>query len=288
VETFGAAFPLVGREAAAQQLLSSTSSRFQSFQQKKHDNKLHPIPNCVGGPGVGKSRINQHGLDMMREAAAKSQDPLLPLLTSAYSINIAYGNGMAPSEVDKHFGGEVGLALRLLYRAFAEQESIAFVDWLNRFDVNPASLTLSVAVSVLRIGHEKVVPAGQLAFMYIGVDEFNSIARMKDAAGNSVLDSVVRAIGKAMSTPPPFTFVVGMLTGTASEALSEAFDSSQHLAVRLAANLLSLTEAEKVVEKVSALGSWRLSRGFRRCLAGQSFLQLHSHARTFSAPAAHG
>ena len=271
LETFGASFPLVGRAAVGEQLLESTVSRFEAYQQGKHDNKLHPIPNCVGGPGVGKSRINQHGLQLMQVAAqrANSPHPLLPQLQAALSICVSYSNGMAPSDVDKKLGGEAGLALRVLYRTFAEHDEVDFTAWVNRFDVFPGSVTLSVALAALRATHEATVPSGQLAFLYVGVDEFNNLA--KDAY-RALLDGVVAAIGKAMSSPPPGCFVIGMLTGTASAALTDAFDSSKHAPVRLPARLLSLREAEAVVDKLAPASfpaaSWRASKSFRRCLAG--------------------
>jgi len=270
LETFGANFPLVGRAAVGEQLLESTASRFLAFQQGKHDNKLHPIPNCVGGPGVGKSRINQHGLQLMLDAAGRLNPPhaLRPLLETALSLCVSYSNGMAPSDLDKELGGEAGLALRLLYRGFAEHDGVSFTSWVNRFDVFPKPLTLEVAVAVLRAAHEEKVPSGQVAFIYIGVDEFNSLAK---EAYRPLLDGVVAAIGKAMSSPPSGCFIIGMLTGTASAALADAFDSSKHAPVRLPARLLSLREAEAIVDKLPSASfptaSWRTSKAFRRCLA---------------------
>ena len=176
---------------------------------------------------------------------------------------------MAPSELDKKLGGEAGLALRLLYRAFAEHDAVSFTGWVNRFDVPPLSLTLDVALSVLRGAHEPTVARGQVCFLYIGIDEFNSLA--KDVY-RPLLDAMVAAIGKAMSTPPPDAFVIGMLTGTASAALADAFDSSKHAPVRLPARLLTLTEAEAIVDALPAASfpaaTWRTSKAFRRCLAG--------------------
>lgn len=66
--------------------------------------------------------------------------------------------------IDKQLG-EVGLDLRLFYRAFAECEAVDFTSWVHRFDVLPTSLTLDVAISAisaLRASHSApcLVPAG--------------------------------------------------------------------------------------------------------------------------------
>jgi hypothetical protein len=210
--------------------------------------------------------VNQHGLNLMTDEAVRLNHPLVPLLRGAYSLCISYANGMSPGPLDKQLGGEAALALRLLYRAFAESDELDFTGWVNRFDVSPRQLTLSVAIAALRTAHKEKVPAGQVALLYIGVDEFNGLCKVEP----TLLDSVVSCIGKAMSSPPPDCFVVGMLTGTASQALSDSFDSSRHEAVRLSARLLTLEEVEVIVEKVPSIAAanWRGSKAFRRCLAG--------------------
>jgi hypothetical protein len=101
--------------------------------------------------------------------------------------------------------------------------------------------------------------------IYIGVDEFNAFEN------STLLHDIVLKLGEVMSRPPPQTFVVGMLTGTASEALTKAFDSSKHRSMGLPAPLLSREQQELVVDGVAELAAadWRSSKGFRRCLAGQ-------------------
>lgn len=203
----------------------------------------------------------------MKDEADRLNHPLAPLLHSAYSISISYSNGMSAYSLDHELGAEAGLALRLLYRAFAEGKSGKyFKQWVDRFDVSPRDLTLRVALQVLRASHHAIVPAGQVALMYIGVDEFNNLWK-KDP---TLLNNVVGHIGEAMSRPPPDCFVVGMLTGSSSLALTDFFASSSHNRERVYARLLTLEEAEVIVESVPSIAAanWRGSKAFRRCLAG--------------------
>jgi hypothetical protein len=269
VETFGASFPLVGRETTAEQLLKSTALRYAAFKDGKRDNKLHPIPICVGGPGTGKSRVNQEGLELMTQLAEQKGHPLLPLLKSASSICVSYSNGMMAGHVDRTFGGEVGLALRLLYREFAEQEALEFTKWVSLFDVQPTSLTLNVAIEALRLTLD--IEADSVGLLYIGVDEFNSLANF----GTPLLESVLSCVGEAMSSRHN-CFVVGMLTGTASQALVDAHDSSRNGYERLTAPLLGLSDAEQVVQTIGSLQDieWKKQAAFRRCMAGQRNSQM--------------
>lgn len=220
---------------------------------------------------VGKSRINQHAVQLMQDAASRLDPPhaLLPRLRNALSICISYSNGMEPSQFDKDVGAEAGLALRLLHRTFAEHTAVSFTRWVAGFDVCPRTLTLDVALTVLRAAHQSVVPSGEMAILYIGIDSFSKLVK----GTFRLLDDVVAAIGKAMSNPPPDSFVIGMLSGSASGAMKEALDNASRWPITLHARLLSLAEAEEIVDKmppnIFPSASWRTCKPFRRSLAGR-------------------
>lgn len=201
-------------------------------------------------------------------------------LKNAFTITVAYVVCMFPHpQVYRQFGGEVGLALRLLYRTFAEHDSEAleFTGWVDRFDVPPHELTLDVAISVLRASHAHKVPLGEVAFLYIGIDEFGTLNSAASDPTGGLLASVVDCIGRpgVMSHPPTDTFIIGIITGPASMALEEAFDrcGREAICMPLRAPLLSMADAEAMTQAVPRLKAAQCQLhavgAFRRCLAGQ-------------------
>ncbi|EXX73106.1 uncharacterized protein OCT59_027996 [Rhizophagus irregularis] len=274
VDSYGAKFPLQGRDETMKILFNGNGSRdgmCQRFEnRKKIDRNIHPIPLLANGPGTGKSRFLQEIPTLLRENAENymNDDKLLNRIKDRmYAINVTFGNSTPAKLVDASLG-ETSVALRILFGHFIAGGTIDYEKFVRMCGdtIYNQQITISGAFEIVLkdIGTD-------IDIIIFGIDELN-ILHSKRGYNNPVRE-IVHAVGGLNCSGSGSPFYVPILAGTIQGPLEEMFRESTYRFLPLPLRLLREREVRKISEFIAcyehnhALKDYIKSDTFHRCIS---------------------
>ncbi|CAG8629446.1 29420_t:CDS:2, partial [Racocetra persica] len=252
VESYGAKFPLQGRDETIEILFRGTMDKngiCQRFQQRKTTNRYnHPIPILANGPGAGKSRFLQELPTLLCDHVEKYTDDnflINSIKNRMLSINITFGDGTIASDEDNQFLRRCG------------KSQLKIIDALE---------IILMDVDVNKNDDDKT------NFIVIGIDELNHLhnryGKELDPQQNPVL-AIVQAAGR-LNCSCQNVFYLPILAGTIQGPLEEMFIGSTYLYLHLPLRLLHDEEVWNISENIANtenLAKYINKSTFRRCIS---------------------
>ncbi|CAG8504148.1 5615_t:CDS:2 [Funneliformis mosseae] len=243
VSSFGAEFPLQGRDETLQILLNGNQTRngirqrLDYIREKRYDKQLHHIPILANGPGTGKSRFLQELLTLLEQYRNRSEHVLGN--SQVLAINITFNTITNASDEDAS-AGPASVALRMLYEYFISGSETLYFNQFMRMCRNWKTLKIETACDVVLkdIG-------GNIGFFVIGIDELNVLHNLAKDNQRPVRD-IVHAIGGLITNSKKNLLYVPILAGTIQGPLEKFIQESTYDLLRLPLRLLSDEEVEKI------------------------------------------
>ncbi|CAG8680017.1 6836_t:CDS:2 [Funneliformis caledonium] len=219
VSSFGAEFPLQGRDETLQILLNGNQTRngirqrLDYIREKRYDKQLHHIPILANGPGTGKSRFLQELLTLLEQYRNRSEHVLGN--SQVLAINITFNTITNASDEDASAG--------------------------------PASVALNWKTLKIETACDVVLKdiGGNIGFFVIGIDELNVLHNLAKDNQRPVRD-IVHAIGGLITNSKKNLLYVPILAGTIQGPLEKFIQESTYDLLRLPFRLLSDEEVEKI------------------------------------------
>ncbi|CAG8614883.1 16022_t:CDS:2, partial [Racocetra persica] len=260
VDTYGAKFPLQGRDETIENLFRGTfvtngiCDRFK--QRNTTDRNNHPIPILVNGPGAGKSRFLQELPTLLCNHVQKyTEDNSLinSIKNRMFSINVTYGNDTAASEEDVRIG-ETSVALRMLYEHFIVGGSYDYKTFIREWGKSQLSISTALDIILMDVDADKNDDY-KTNFIIIGIDELNILHNLyrKDSNSHNPVQLIVYAVN----------------SGTIQGPLEEMARGSTYLHLYLPLRLLRDEEVWNISKNIADtenLAEYINRSIFRRCI----------------------
>ncbi|CAG8509730.1 3294_t:CDS:2 [Funneliformis caledonium] len=252
VSSFGAEFPLQGRDETFKVLLNGSEvesrngicQRFGFSKNNIYDKQEHQIPILANGPGTGKSRFLQELPTLIenqaREYVDKDNNEFLDVFDNrkVLSINVTFNTCTSASERDTS-AGPASVALRILYEHFLSGGTMGYDHFFSMCNKNWREFTISNALGVV------IKDTGNdINFVILGIDELNCLHSLAKGDLNPVQE-IVRAVG-ALSSSQGNIFYAPILAGTIQGPLENMIKESTYDLLRLPLRLLSDSEVENI------------------------------------------
>lgn len=134
-------FPLVGRDTAVIEIIECFGGILCGHGKAATDAPI-PIPVCAGMPGIGKSRMLEHGKTILKS------DMGLP---NVFSVVVDYSLDSFPNSMEVSMSVEASFSWRLLYRFFLQDNcSRSLRQWFaSQLPASAKELTFVMAVDII-------------------------------------------------------------------------------------------------------------------------------------------
>ncbi|KAJ3062301.1 hypothetical protein HDU99_005265, partial [Rhizoclosmatium hyalinum] len=170
------AFPLVGRDGCIK-LIAQCFIKAHEYRTCR-DQSRRPIPVCVGGPGLGKTRL--------LEECSRTILDMTGIPGKRLEVIISFGkDGNASSWIDEHLGIQCLFAWRVLHAIFKSR--VTFEEWMCcNSPSNRSHLTLGLVLLIVDYHWKKSGGTGDV-LLFVGVDEYQKLG---DVNFNLLLDTL--------------------------------------------------------------------------------------------------
>lgn len=275
VKSFGADWPLKGRDKAIEQMMSIIMKRIGKHGTKHQDDRFLQVVPFVGSvPGGGKSALNEKMVPMLQKIASS---PVKAPLSDCVTILLGFMNGSALTHTELCLLNEHPekiapiVAFRILYCYFVQgnqpndNSETSFGTFLTMMYEQPDAFTLSLEYALEAIEFDQRINCGvkhEVVMIYLGIDEYQSLSA-------NVLKNLVIFIGRTMCNSRGY-FLIPLFTGADYNHMFNAIHGSsfspQALAFELPSRLVVNALLDELGKKYEFLKFWRLWSDFRRNL----------------------
>lgn len=174
--------PFVGREDAMDEIAKYFKERITARDAKIDDRMKYPIPACAWIPGLGKTGLLHQGKEILHRSGVTGKQ---------IYIIVPYYNGHSLQWIDRELSIECSFAWRLLFMVFLKWNGPEFADFcaLKMLPINCEKLTLSIALQTVRVGIIDKNCMDEMLNIFVGIDEFQKIAKEEDEQRKNLLSS---------------------------------------------------------------------------------------------------
>jgi hypothetical protein len=283
VHSFGGDFPLVGRNEVGELVRHTLMERLDlHYTVTEIDKDKVYIPYVGTLPGVGKSRINQDLLQVLKSVCSK-ESRLGKHLENAVKVLVTFGHGYTLTSWERGEDIVAVYAYRILYAYFVQGRvskdhdedlyPLEFEKFIERAWKDPKENRISLleALDAIALDARTNMPEQkkQSIIIYLGVDEYQKIGQIN-------LEMLIKAMGAVMhytSLPPENQnfFLIPFFTGTDNNLMFTAIKRSRFQPKYIPLPLLAQDMIENLLDTMAAnnfkkLKKWRLWSPFRRCI----------------------
>jgi hypothetical protein len=259
--------PLLNRDPSIVKIQDFTAKRLDNRSDSDKEKHKHML--VMSGPGTGKTRIGQFGLEALK---ASPQEKLNKLANeNSIQINTSFTNGTSFEKDDLIAGPDMALGRRILRAYFNvshSRESKLF-HAINKL----SSLSISLAMEVVMLDHKHRYPhlAHTDCLIYLLIDDLSGIVSPIERAESVValvdkvdpkqhqkmvekkdfLRDMSSLVGNLYAEQTSY-FLVTVMTGTIYTTVEEVFQGTHRSFINLPVPLLSQEQSLQLVR--SALG----------------------------------
>jgi len=229
---------LVNREEAIKQLSEAVTTHFEGWKRKITDKQNHPIPICAAGPGVGKSRLTQEGLTLLKNSISKDTE-IHEYLEDALPILISFGSGYSMRDIESNWSVETVVSFRILWSCYIPS-SHTYGTWISSCGVSPnTSLTLDSTLEFIAKNKSKKC-------IYLGIDEFQEILKQKEQKFRNFISVLSGVLSSNHSL-----FLIPVLSGLSYQKLTDIIRLSKGYPVPLSTPYLPLQSISTIMDSLS-------------------------------------
>ncbi|KAG9404579.1 hypothetical protein AC1031_004780 [Aphanomyces cochlioides] len=240
-------FRLTGRDYAIATAMQCYTKIIESSKTTAIDRTQRPIPVCSGISGLGKTRMLEEGVLILRKILKENE------FDCVASVIVPYYNGYVPKPVEKTMSIEASFSWRLLYRFFlAGNCMLSFDEWVEkRLPSNGDQLTLMLALQVIQYKLSERLQNPPRLYLFLGIDEYQKIENVnapRRDPDTSLLRELVETIGDVLCTQSSKFVLLPMVAGTDLHVISSIANSSSFVTQRLPMPLLKIQQVFSLVE----------------------------------------
>ncbi|CAK4124127.1 unnamed protein product [Aphanomyces euteiches] len=161
------------------------------------DRTKRTIPVCSGMSGLGKTRMLEEGLLILRNVWKETG------LEDDFNCIVPYSNGFTPAPVERTMSIEASFSWRLLFRFFLDANCVVqFDEWFRkRLPSNGNELTLKLALQVIQHKLSERYGNPPRLYLFLGIDEYQKIEKvgaLEKNADTTILRQLVETIGNVL------------------------------------------------------------------------------------------
>ncbi|KAH9154108.1 hypothetical protein AeRB84_003755 [Aphanomyces euteiches] len=240
-------FRLTGREDAIETAMECYTKIIESSKTTATDRTKRTIPVCSGISGLGKTRMLEEGILILRNIVKEEE------FNCIASVIVPYYNEYMPNPVEKTMSIEASFSWRLLYRFFlAGNCTLSFGKWAEkRLPSNGYQLTLTLALQVIQYKLSERMNNPPRLYLFLGIDEYQNIENVnapRRDPDTSLLRELVETIGNELCSESSKFVLLPMFAGTDLHVISSIANSSSFVTQRLPMPLLKIQQVFSLVE----------------------------------------
>ncbi|KAF0717355.1 Aste57867_2340 [Aphanomyces stellatus] len=244
-------FRLTGREEAIQSATKCYMTIIEGSTTTAIDRTKRTIPVCSGISGLGKTRMLEEGILILRDVL--KEKGLEDEFNCIACVIVPYSNGYSPRPVERTMSIEASFSWRLLFRFFlAANCLLQFDEWFRkRLPSNGDELTLKLALEVIQHKLYERLGNPPRLYLFLGIDEYQKIEKVGALQNNSdttTLRELVETIGNVLCAQASKLVLLPMFAGTDLHVISSIANASNFVTQRLPMSLLTIRQVFSFVQ----------------------------------------
>ncbi|KAH9098871.1 hypothetical protein LEN26_016554, partial [Aphanomyces euteiches] len=242
-------FRLTGREEAIQSATKCYMTIIEASTTTAIDRTKRTIPVCSGMSGLGKTRMLEEGILILRNVWKETG--LEDDFNCIACVIVPYSNGFTPRPVERTMSIEASFSWRLLFRFFLDANCLVeFDEWFRkRLPSNGDELTLKLALQVIQHKLSERLGNPPRLYLFLGINEYQKIEKvgaLEKNADTTILRQLVETIGNVLCAQSSSKLVLlPMFAGTDFHVIA---NSSNFVTQRLPMSLLTIRQVFSFVQ----------------------------------------